>query len=125
MKVYRGTLADRGWIGMPAGRRVRSIAPSFREDYIEDVIASEYANAIYNSELVSTWMDEMGIVPLDFGGGVVAITCMMAYDIPIELLKKLKFYDERGKRRRFTADIAESVRSTILSVAQADPNYNG
>lgn len=127
MTGIKGTLADRGWtygVTLPRGfKNVYKVDRRIEPDnslYIENILADEYADAIYRSELVADWMSENQIEPLDFGGGVTAITIRMVADLPVDLIKKLKFW-RHGTRRRITADIAEEIRRALDAALEMEP----
>jgi len=89
--------------------------------YIEHVIADAYANAIYRSKAVSEWLSSIGEEIIDFGGGVKAIAVKQIASIPIEVLRKVRYYDKRNKRRRVTPAIAKQIKEAFTKSLALEP----
>ena len=127
MKPISGRMADRAWstgVTLPDGfsnpKMVRSIAPD-NSMYIENILSDAYADMFYNSRIIRTWMKANNIAPIEFGGGVIAITVMMLDGIPEEVLRKLKFYDLDGRRRRVTKAMATKISAAIDQAVAQEP----
>jgi hypothetical protein len=115
-----GRLADRGWTDnspKPKGFGNELITlPTIEQDrsaYIENVLPEAYSDALYRSEIVLEWMKTTGEEPIDFGGGVYGITVSQLVDIPVDVLRKVRYYDGRGRRRRVSEDIANQITIAI------------
>lgn len=127
LKPIGGRMADRAWStgavnppGFKNAKMVRSIAPD-RSLYIENTLSDPYADMFYNSHIVRSWLKENDIMPIDFGGGVIAITIRMLESFPEELLRKLKFVDNEGRRRRVTKAIASQIKGSIVAAMAQEP----
>lgn len=127
MRPIGGRMADRAWttgVTLPSGfknaKMVRSIAPD-RSLYIETVLSDPYADMFYRSALVQEWLTENDLSPIEFGGGVTAITIRMLEGMPSDLLRKLKFYDATGRRRRVTKEIADQITGAIKTAMALEP----
>ena len=127
MKPISGRMADRAWstgVTLPDGfsnpKMVRSIAPD-NSMYVENVLSDQYADMFYKSRIIRDWLKENDIAPIEFGGGVIAITVMMLDGIPEVVLRKLKFYDLNGRRRRVTKAMATQIRSVIDKAVAQEP----
>lgn len=75
--------------------------------------------ALYDSEELAQYFDENGLEKLDFGGGEFGITANMLLEVPISVLRSVKFRNGRsiGKHR------AEMIHDACEASMATEPYY--
>ena len=122
-----GRLADRAWMDLrplPKGCKRAGVVPLIAPDnctLIDNILADSVVECFYRSGIVRNWLEENEYELLDFGGDERGITIMMLADFPEDLIRKLKYYDETGHRKRVTKSMASTIRDALDKAIELEP----